>query len=169
MHPGTPVIKWSHDLYWHFPFRSLLRSHAMSSSKSKEILDTTKDGDDFSDLDGVEQDENQPSTSQKKKKKKKIKKALNALRAKDEIPQQVVNRVMDKVKEGHGEGSLNANEENVRAALEQLRIMDVAKGKAGLGGKNKKDMGQHKVCTFHPVWTIFYVTSSFGERNPSHN
>ena len=39
----------------------------------------------------------------------------------------------------------NVNAENVREALEQLKIMEVAKGKVGLGGVNKKDVGEHKV------------------------
>lgn len=84
-----------------------------------------------------------PSTSQKKKKKKK-KKFLGG--GKDEIPQKLVDRVLDKVKEDSSlAGSDDVNAENVREALEQLKIMEVAKGRAGLGGVNKKDVGEHKV------------------------
>jgi glycylpeptide N-tetradecanoyltransferase len=87
-----------------------------------------------------------PSTSQKKKKKKtsKIAKLLGG--GKDEIPRELVNRVLDQVKgDSAAVGTENINAENVREALEQLKIMDVVRGKAGLGGLNKKDMGEHKV------------------------
>ena len=86
-----------------------------------------------------------PSTSSKKKKKKRTKavKALNALRGQKELPQGVVDRVLEKVKEtGEAPG---ADEATVRAALEQMKIGDVLSGKAGIGGKNKKDTGGHKV------------------------
>jgi len=97
---------------------------------------------------------NGPSASSKKKKKKsKAKKALDALRGKsngdDEIPQPIVDRVMDVVQSNPSalatvpKGELT--EANVRAALQQLKIMDVVQGKAGLGGLNRKDMGEHKV------------------------
>ena len=36
----------------------------------------------------------------------------------------------------------------VPSKLEELKIMDVIKGKAGVAGRGKKDMGGHKVC--HP-------------------
>lgn len=85
------------------------------------------------------------SSKKKNKKKNKALKALNALRGKKEIPQQVVEQVLEKVKVAGGEDAAGADEDTVRAALEQLKIMDVAKGKSGLGGKNKKDTGGHKV------------------------
>lgn len=86
-----------------------------------------------------------PSTSSKKKKKKRSKalKALNALRGKDNIPDDLVKVVLEKVKE---QGSApEADEATVRAALEQMKIKDVIKGKTGLGGKNLKETGGHKV------------------------
>lgn len=88
-----------------------------------------------------------PSTSQKKKKKKKskISNALNALRGRNDIPQELVDQVLDKVKAEGSVGSEAANAESVRQALEQIKIMDVVKGKAGIGGLNRKDMGEHKV------------------------
>lgn len=95
------------------------------------------------------------STSSKKKKKKKKSKAvraLNALRGKSEIPQGVVDQVLDKVK-AHG-GAEGADAETVRAALEQMKIMEVMKGKTGIGGKNKKDMGEHKVRLRHSKWCL---------------
>ena len=84
----------------------------MSSSqkaKVEEIIDTT-DHDQPEDTSDLETDNNEPtedrqvgvpglmepSTSSKKKKSKAMK-ALNALRGKNEVPQAVVNQVMDKV------------------------------------------------------------------------
>ena len=117
-------------------------------AKAAEIADTVNpDPEEISHSDSereaIVQDESISSTSQKKKKKKK-KKFLGG--GKDEIPQDLVNRVLDKVKgDGVVAGSENLNAENVREALEQLKIMEVAKGKVGLGGVNKKDIGEHKV------------------------
>jgi glycylpeptide N-tetradecanoyltransferase len=137
----------------------------MSSSqkaKIQEIIDTTEapeqpeDGSDSEpdDDDRIENGQGgtpspaEPSTSSKKKKKKKSKamKALNALRGRHEIPQAVVYQVLDKVKAEGGPDAAGADEASIRAALEQMKIMEVAQGKAGIGGKNKKDMGEHKVC-----------------------
>jgi glycylpeptide N-tetradecanoyltransferase len=122
---------------------------ASQSSRIEEIIDTTQDPSESD-----SEIENEPevataSTSQKKKKKKKSKaaRALNAIRGRSEIPQELVDHVLEKVKADGEAGSEEANEDNVRQALEQLKIMDVAKGKAGIGGFNKKDMGAHKVRT----------------------
>lgn len=140
--------------------RSSIRLQMSSSQKAKveEIIDTT-DHDQPEDTSDLETDNNEPtedrqvgvpglmepSTSSKKKKSKAMK-ALNALRGKNEVPQAVVNQVMDKVKAEGGQDAAGANEENVRAALEQMKIMNVVQGKAGIGGMNRKDMGEHKVC-----------------------
>lgn len=88
-----------------------------------------------------------PSTSSNKKKKKRSKamKALNALRGKDNIPQELVNVVLDKVKTEHADTVPDADEDTVRAALQQMNIKDVIQGKAAMGGANKKDVGTHKV------------------------
>lgn len=140
---------------------------AMTSSqkaKVQEIIDTTQEPDDAGGVSGSDNEDDghsdieapvapsddQPSTSQKKKKKKKKSKALkalNALKGKKEIPQSLVDQVLDKVKAEHGDNIPGADEENVRLALEQMKIMDVVQGKAGIGGINRKDMGEHKVCT----------------------
>jgi glycylpeptide N-tetradecanoyltransferase len=134
-----------------------------SSQKAKieEIIDATEHPETSDDLSASEPEDdrdhdgsgpevtegNQPSTSQKKKKKKKSRaaKALNALRGKKEIPQELVDVVVDKVKAEHGDDAPEADEANVRMALEHMKIMDVMQGKAGIGGKGKKDMGEHKV------------------------
>lgn len=86
-----------------------------------------------------------PSTSSKKKKKKRSKalKALNALKGHKDVSQQVVDVVLEKVKENgevHG-----ANEAMVRATLEQMNLKDVVQGKVDFFGKNKKETGGHKV------------------------
>lgn len=89
------------------------------------------------------------STSSKKKKKKRSKaaKALATLKG-DAVPQKLVDTVLEKVKEEHGENLPGADAETVRQLLEQLKIKDVMQGKAGLGGKNRKDAGDHKVRVF---------------------
>ncbi|KAG5354010.1 hypothetical protein C0989_009706 [Termitomyces sp. Mn162] len=93
-----------------------------------------------------------PSTStQKKKKKSKASKALKVLRGDSEIPQQLIDHVLDRVKAERSNESAEVNQENVREALEKLKIMDVVKGKAGIGGHNQKDMGQHKFWGTQPV------------------
>ena len=85
------------------------------------------------------------ATSKKKKKKKsKAARALAALKG-DTVPQQIVDTVLKKVKEEHGEDTPGADAETVRQLLEQLKIKDVIQGKSGLGGLNKKDAGDHKV------------------------
>lgn len=131
----------------------------MSSSQTariEEVIDATgdddrdhaSDSDDEPNVggDGPNGSASSPSTSKKKKKKKsKAARALNALRGKSEIPQELVSQVLDQVRAGGAPGSEEADEATVRLALEELKIMDVAKGKAGLGGVNKKDMGEHKV------------------------
>ncbi|TCD66016.1 glycylpeptide N-tetradecanoyltransferase [Steccherinum ochraceum] len=93
-----------------------------------------------------------PSTSSNKKKKKRSKalKALNSLRGKDNIPQELVKVVLDKV---NAEKAVpgGTDEATVRQALEQMKLKDVLQGKAGVGGKNKKDVGTHKFWGTQPV------------------
>ncbi|KAJ7304546.1 N-myristoyl transferase [Mycena albidolilacea] len=130
---------------------------ASQSSKVEEIIDTTQEhpSDSDSEVDNTPEvpDAATPSTSSKKKKKKKSKaaRALAAIRNKSEIPSELVEHVLDAVKADGSVGSADATEENVRQALEQMKIMDVVKGKAGIGGHNKKDMGTHKFWATQPV------------------
>lgn len=97
------------------------------------------------------------SLSRKKKKKRsKAMKALNALRGKSDIPHALVEDVLRRVREEQGPGSDEIDEETVRKQLEDLKVMDLFKGKAGIGGKGAKDMGEHKVhqlcfCAFRKV------------------
>jgi|ERR1700722_9871526 glycylpeptide N-tetradecanoyltransferase len=92
------------------------------------------------------------STSKKKKRKNKSKaaKVLNALRGNKEIPEALVEQVLDRVKAEHGGDAPGVDAENVRKALDQMKVMDVIQGKSGFGGKNKKDMGEHKVLVSFP-------------------
>lgn len=97
----------------------------------------------------------EPSSSsagkKKKKKKSKASKALAAIRGAgndDDLPQEVVDQVMEEIRT---QGTLSPEEltaENIRDALQQMKILDVVKGKAGVGGINAKDMGEHKVRAF---------------------
>lgn len=91
--------------------------------------------------------ESGPSHPSKKKKKKrsKVARAIAALKG-DSVPQAVVDTVVAKVKEEHGEDSAAADEATIRELLKQLKLKDVVEGKAGLGGMGKKETGDHKVC-----------------------
>ena len=88
-----------------------------------------------------EQPTNEPSaqtSSSKKKKRSKLAKLLNPSGAAED---KIVETVLEKVKAEHAD----ADEDTVRAALQQLNLKDVIAGKSGLGGKNQKDTGGHKV------------------------
>lgn len=110
-------------------------------------------------------------TSPKSKKKKKRSKAARALAAltgkrKDQVPQEVIDEVLKKVKEEVGEDAPGADEETVRQAMDYLKINDVIKGKAGLAGRGRKDMGEHKVGAFHlDYFSLIRIPSSFGVHN----
>ncbi|KAM5534071.1 hypothetical protein V8D89_012252 [Ganoderma adspersum] len=98
-----------------------------------------------------------PGTAGKKKKKKRSKaaKALSALKGvaggKDAIPDDVVQIVLDKVKAEGGAAVASADAEAVRMALEQMKLREVLQGKAGVGGKNRKETGGHKFWSTQPV------------------
>lgn len=128
--------------------QAVMSSTQNPKEKATEVVDTNIDQDPSEDSDPEAiQDINVVSSTSKKKKKKKKSKIAKLLGAgKDEIPQELVDRVLDQVKGDRAVGSEDLNAENVREALEQLKIMDVVRGKAGLGGLNKKDIGEHKVA-----------------------
>ena len=145
----------------------------MSSQKAKgkEVTDTVDDGSEFSaDESGgseLEQPTNEPSTqtpsSKKKKKKKKSKLAriLNPVSGATE--DKLVETVLEKVKAEHAD----ADEDTVRTALQQLKLKDVIAGKSGLGGKNQKDTGGHKVCDYRTfVSSILIVGPQFWATQP---
>ena len=105
----------------------------------------------------------------KKKTKSKAAKALSAaLRGKSAAPQELVDQILAKVKEEHGENAEGANEETVRMALDYLKINDVIKGKAALGGFGKKDMGEHKVSLLYSLGSLLMIWHSSGLRNLCH-
>lgn len=115
--------------------------------------------------DGVDTPGAGSSSQSKKKKKKKRKvaaKLLSALNPSNKnVPQPLVDAVMEKMREEHGEGSAEADEETVRKALEHLKVMDVIKGKAGVGGRGKKDTGGHKVSSNWPSYAYKFLRSLY--------
>ena len=122
----------------------------MSSQKAKgkQAIDTFDDDSELSVDESagseLEQPTNEPSaqTSSKKKKKKKkskLSRLLNPVSGAAE--DRLVETVLEKVKAEHAD----ADEDTVRTALQQLNLKDVVAGKSGLGGKNQKDTGGHKV------------------------
>lgn len=122
----------------------------MSSQKAKgkQVIDSVDDDDELSaDESGgsePEQPTNEPSaqtSSSKKKKKKKRSKLAKLLNPSGAAEDKIVETVLEKVKAEHAD----ADEDTVRAALQQLNLKDVIAGKSGLGGKNQKDTGGHKV------------------------
>ncbi|EAU88866.1 N-myristoyl transferase [Coprinopsis cinerea okayama7 len=134
----------------------------MSSQKQKEvvaieeIIDTTIDSDEEGSNTGSEPEQDQPESSsapaqKKSKKRSKASKILSKIKGDEDIPDEVVQTVAEKVK---ATGQVNAEEltpERIREALQQMKIMDVVKGKAGVGGKNQKDTGKHKFWSTQPV------------------
>ncbi|KAF8636733.1 hypothetical protein AX17_003536 [Amanita inopinata Kibby_2008] len=98
--------------------------------------------------------ESRPLGAQKKKKKKKKSKAsgaVNLFRGPTELPQAVVKQVFEHLQTGDVAGSSDVTQDDVRQALQQLRVMDVLKGKSGIGGNNQKMMGEHKFWATQPV------------------
>ena len=122
----------------------------MSSQKAKgkQVIDPTEDDNELSGDEsggsGPEQPADEPDTqasSSKKKKKKKKSKLARLLNPVGAAEDKIVETVLEKVKAEHA----SADEDTVRAALQQLNLKDVIAGKSGLGGKNQKDTGGHKV------------------------
>ena len=118
------------------------------TAKGKQVIDTVDDDEEPSaDESGAsehEQPTNEPgvqTSSSKKKKKKKSKLARILNPGSGAAEDKLVETVLEKVKAEHAD----ADETTVRAALQQLNLKDVIAGKSGLGGKNQKDTGGHKV------------------------
>ncbi|VDC06563.1 unnamed protein product [Peniophora sp. CBMAI 1063] len=144
-----------------------------------EVLsDDQRSNDDASDSDAEHEPTAGPSTpanstsnatsSSKKKKKKrsKVAKALNKLKGK-EVPDAVVEKVMDEVQKTGNPELAGMDEGQLRTILEQLKINDVLQGKAGLGGKNKKDTGDHKFWSTQPVTQFGEEVEEEGPLEPS--
>lgn len=92
------------------------------------------------------------ATKKKKKKQKKKSKASKALAGvidkvtgSEHVPQELVEHVFDQVKKENPEEAKELDEASIRKMLQAAKIMDVIDGKAGIYGKNRKDMGEHKV------------------------
>ncbi|KAL5529694.1 hypothetical protein ACEPAG_5679 [Sanghuangporus baumii] len=125
--------------------------HESESDGDDGIVGNEEAGDDV-DTPGAGSSMSASQSKKKKKKRSKAAKVLNALKpGQKEIPQSIVDQVMVKVREEHGEGAPGTDEETVRKALEQLKIMDVIQGKAGVAGRGKKDLGTHKFWATQPV------------------
>lgn len=70
------------------------------------------------------------------------------------------------LRQKHGASTAeNMDEAHVRMALDKLRIMDVIKGKSGIGGKNRKEMGEHKFWATQPVPQLGKVPVRFPSVN----
>jgi hypothetical protein len=157
----------------------------MSSSSQRKIIDTTQASEpedrsptpepelDHTHDDGAASDKPQASSSKSKKKKKsKAAQVLDAVRGKNEIPQELVSHVVDRVVAEHGPNTAVSDEDNIRQVLEQMKIMDVIKGKSGVSGRGKKAMGEHKVCTKYSGSGIddeFDARHSSGKLSLSHS
>ena len=74
--------------------------------------------------------------------------AIAALRPEGSIPQSLVDKVVKMVKAEHGEGAPGTDGAHVRMALEQLKVGDVIKGKAGIGGKKQEGDGRASGMSF---------------------
>ena len=128
----------------------------MSSQKAKgkQVIDDIELSADESGGSEPEQPTNEPdaqTTSSKKKKKKKSKLARILNPVSRVAEDKIVETVLEKVKTEHAD----ADEDTVRAALQQLNLKDVVAGKSGLGGKNQKDTGGHKVRVYHFVRIVY--------------
>lgn len=87
----------------------------------------------------------------KKKKKSKAAKLIAAARGND-VPDEIIGEVLKQVQKE--DEHKNVDEEEVRKALQAMKVMDMLKGKTGLGGKNAKDLGEHKVSSLS---RLFYL------------
>ncbi|KAJ3565007.1 hypothetical protein NP233_g7915 [Leucocoprinus birnbaumii] len=126
-------------------------NHPPEQHEGEEQTDSEDEAQNMNQVAGSSTGASTSTSKKKKKKKSKVSKALGAITGKSDIPDELVNEVLDKVK---AEGSVPEQDltvENIREALKQLKIMDVVQGKAGLGGINKKDMGEHKFWGTQPV------------------
>jgi glycylpeptide N-tetradecanoyltransferase len=61
-------------------------------------------------------------------------------------PQGVVDAIHVRIKEDHPElRDIDANK--IQEMLEKLRLKDILESRSGLGGKNRKDISEHKVIS----------------------
>ena len=148
---GIDAFRSKGELGLDLPLLSITMSQS-TGAYIEEVEENVEDGQNGEE-DSHGEDQGQPQASSSsapapgsgKKKKKKKSKVSKLLQPGGEIPQQLVNHVVNEVQAKHGAGTEGTDEASVRALLEQLKIIDVLKGKSGIGGKNRKDMGEHKV------------------------
>lgn len=134
-------------------------------------LSNDEDADNAEVAHTIESGQASGSNRKKKKKKSKAKKIIDALDPTNMVPQAVLEKVVDKVKEDGLPGSENIEAEDVRQVLQQIKIRDVLKGKTGIAGNNRKDVGEHKVCfsVLDHKNQSPYIAFSSGVHNPCRN
>ncbi|KAH7340202.1 N-myristoyl transferase [Rhizoctonia solani] len=124
-----------------------------SGSKQPEIIEAHSENESGSESDAAPAEEAGKATGKAKKKKKKKKskaaKLLAAVKG-NELPDEVVTEVTNRVKAQEGDNP-EINEEEVRKALKAMKVMEMLQGKTGVGGKNAKDLGEHKFWRTQPV------------------
>jgi len=110
------------------------------TAKAEDVIES--DYDELSVMDDDANDIGSPFSSSKKISK--VSEALDLLRQKTEIIQELADNVLEKVKADGAPGLTEATGENIRRILEQLTFNGLMKGKSTLGGIGK-DLKEHKV------------------------
>ncbi|KZT56406.1 N-myristoyl transferase [Calocera cornea HHB12733] len=132
------------------------------ASSSKDVIDSTEPYEEEEGHSGEDEEEHeQPtassssapaSSSKKKKKKSKARAALSKMKAgisSVAIPQEMVDAVMEKVKEEDPQSQVDQAE--IIKQMKAMQIMDILAGKKALGARGKKDLGEHKFWSTQPV------------------
>jgi glycylpeptide N-tetradecanoyltransferase len=136
----------------------------------KEVHSDNESGSE-SDAAPVEEPDKATGKAKKKKKKKKSKAAKLLAAAKGELPDEIVEQVAAETK-AHNPDNPDINEEEVRKAFKAMKVMEMLQGKTGIGGKNAKDLGEHKVSDRYVLKSAILTWargSSFGVPNLCHN
>jgi hypothetical protein len=128
-------------------------------AKGKQVVETVNDDNQLSaEESGGSEPERatnesiaQTPSKKNKKKKSKVSRLLNPVAG---VEEEIVETVFHKVKAEH----TGVDESSIRATIRQLKLKDVIVGKSGLGGKNQKETGGHRVRDYH----AFYVRYSDG-------
>lgn len=147
-----------------------------SGSKQPTVEDAPSEHEPGSESDGdvaPTEEPGQASGKSKKKKKKKKPKAAKILAALQggQVPDAVVSQVTSHIKEQDPEHA-ELDEDEVRKAFKAMKVMEMLQGKAGIGGKNAKDLGEHKVVFTNTMFVLVlltYVLGSFGRLSRCRN
>ncbi|CAE7059276.1 unnamed protein product [Rhizoctonia solani] len=120
-----------------------------SKQPTVEEIDSGKESGSESDAAPAEEPDKATGKAKKKKKKKKSKaaKLLAAMKG-NEVPDEVVAEVANQVRANENP---EANDEDIKRALQAMKFMEALQGKTGIGGKNAKDLGEHKFWRTQPV------------------